>query len=254
MEDHYLKSHLKDLAWAAKERGYITSSAFLTPQEIADVRKSYPADSYVVYGGTDESERGVSLFLPDFITPEEALEMEKESDSTIHCLEIQPRAGKFARPLSHRDYLGAILGLGIERDQVGDILIQDGVGYAFILARISAYVIDNLSQIGNENVDTRIIMCNECPASIQFEERVFTVSSIRLDLLVAGAFHLSRETAQKYIDGDLVKIDSTESPQNSTPLKGGERISLRGKGKFVFVGTQGQSKKGKEVVKILLYR
>lgn len=254
MEDHYLKSHLKDLAWAAKERGYVTSSPFLTSQEIADVKKSFPTDSFVIYGGTDESERGVALFLPDFTSPEEVLAEERESDVTIHCLEIRPRAGKFAKPLAHRDYLGAILGLGIERDQVGDILIQEGIGYAFILAKISAYVMDNLSQIGNENVQTRIIKCNECPASIQFEERVFTVSSIRLDLVVAGAFHLSRETAQKYIDGDLVKIDSTESPQNSTSLKGGERISLRGKGKFVYVGAQGQSKKGKEIIKILLYR
>ena len=254
MEDHYLESHLRDLFWTAKERGYVTSSAFLTPQEIAGIKAIFPQNSIVIYGGFDQFERAITMFLPDFISPEVAISNEIETNEIVSCLRIETKSGKFSRSLNHRDYLGAILGLGIEREQIGDILIEDGIAYVFVLSGMSSYVEDSLKQVGSENVSVSKIPCSDCPASIHFEEKTFSVSSIRLDLLIAGAFNTSRETAQKLIQGDLAKVDTAAQIENSTVLKEGDRVSVRGKGKFIYKGEQGKSKKGKAVVKILLYR
>ncbi len=208
----------------------------------------------LIYGGHEQAERCIALFFPEFMNAEEILQSELETDELIVCLEIEPKSGRFAKTLGHRDFLGALIGLGIERDQVGDILLEGNKAYAFVLSKMGDYIIESLSSVGSENVRVSRIPCRDCPASVHFEERIFTVSSLRLDLIVAGAFHLSRETAQKAIAGELVKIDSTEHPENATSLKGGERISLRGKGKIIFVGSQGESKKGKIVVKVLFYK
>ena len=205
-----------------------------------------PPVRYVLSGGFESSERKVVCFLPSY---EEEL-----IDPPYDCVKIDPVNRKFAEELSHRDYLGAIMNLGIERSMLGDIVIKDGTAYVFALKKMSRYLTESLTTIRHTSVTAVITEDAGDILKPEFEEIQGTVSSVRLDSIVALCGRLSRTKAAAYIESEKVFVNGQIVTNVSRSMKDGEIISVRGIGKFKFDSAGGQTKKGRTVVTLLKYK
>ncbi len=205
-----------------------------------------PPVRYVLSGGFESSERKVVCFLPSY---EEEL-----IDPPYDCVKIDPVNRKFAEELSHRDYLGAIMNLGIERSMLGDIVIKDGTAYVFALKKMSRYLTESLTTIRHTSVTAAITEDAGDILKPEFEEIQGTVSSVRLDSIVALCGRLSRTKAAAYIESEKVFVNGQIVTNVSRSMKDGEIISVRGIGKFKFDSAGGQTKKGRTVVTLLKYK
>ena len=159
-----LKKRLIELSHRAFERGYTTYSNFLNLQEI-NILKSIKTDSaYTLFGGYENADRCIAAFGDEIYS------------YPIICIKVEPLQQKFSDKLTHRDFLGALMNLGIEREMLGDIKILDNIGYVFCLEKISKYIIDNLSGIKHTTVKCNIIddipeMFNKLPEPAKRETK-----------------------------------------------------------------------------------
>ena len=155
-------SHIKDLRQMAEERGYVTSSAFLSEEERAKFLQSTRGERGASYFLLPENgERQLFVFYPSFMTEEECRTSLSGENAPFSILEIRGKQEKFAEKLSHRDILGAVMNLGITREQVGDILFQESVSYLFLLRKMKDYVAENLTTIRHTTVELREVMDTE---------------------------------------------------------------------------------------------
>ena len=245
-------SHIKDLWHMAEERGYATTSAFLSEEERAKFLQSIKGERGASYFLLPENgERQLFVFYPSFMTEEECISSLSGENTPFSILEIRGKQKKFAEKLSHRDVLGAVMNLGISREQVGDILFQESTSYLFLLRKMKDYVAENLSTIRHTAVQCKEVVEMEGMERREVEERIF-VPSERLDAIVSAVFHLSRGNAQEYFQKELVYRDGI-TVKGSSSLKGGEKISVRGLGKFRYIGAEKNTKKGRIVAVILRY-
>jgi len=248
-EELLFRKRMQELAEVCFRRDVPTNSEFLNLNEqtiFQNISGTLPPVRYTLSGGFESSERKVVCFLPSY---EEEL-----TDPPYTCICIQPVNRRFAEELSHRDYLGAIMNLGIERSLLGDIVIKDGDAYIFVLKKMSRYLADNITTIRHTTVQASVI---DDPGEIlkpEYEEINGTVSSIRLDSIVALCGRLSRSKAAAYIESEKVFINGQMIPQVSRIMKDGEIISVRGIGKYKYVGSGGQTKKGRISVTLLKYK
>lgn len=247
-EEALLLKHLKDLSHISFQRGYHTYSDFLNINEInlfLQYQKDIVFSQYRLWGGYDDAERRVICFYED------------DSSNTIsfpiQCLFIQSVNKKFSDTLSHRDYLGAILNLGIDRKKIGDIIVKDKEAYVFCQKDIVDYIIDNLNRIKHTTV--LVTKKNEDIEALKpnLSEITGTVSSLRLDAVLPVAFRSSRNSLTGLIEGQKVYVNSRLVETNSFPLKNGDIVSVRGMGKFVFKETNEQTKKKRYKITILKY-
>ncbi len=238
-----LKKRLAELSHRAFERGYTTYSTFLNLQEIS-ILKSLKVDSkYSLFGGYENADRCVAAFSNDEVY-----------SYPIVCIKIEPLQQKFSDKLTHRDFLGALMNLGIEREMLGDIKILNNEGYLFCLDKISQYIVDNLSSIKDTSVKCKIIddipeLFNQIP-----DEEEYIVSSLRIDTVVSAVFKMSRNSASQLINQEKIFINSKTVYKDSVQLKEGDVVSVRGYGKFIYSQTVNETRKHKMVVAIRLYR
>ncbi len=253
-------ARLDDLSRECEEKNYLTHSAFFGFSEqsaLLEALKKQNKQSeingvpYFLFGGEEESERRCFVFLPSYLRKEDFLESEKSSPEVLSCLHIYPKAEKFAASLSHRDYLGALLSLGIERNRIGDILCGEKDAYVYVFNDLADYLEENLTSVGRNPIKSAKLPSFSCPYAPKFEEKRIPIASLRLDSLLAAVFHVSREEAKRQIEAGNVFLTTSASKPDALP-KEGEHISLRGKGKFVFLGEAGTSKKGKPIALIKL--
>ena len=238
-----LKKRLTELSHRAFERSYTTYSTFLNLQEIS-ILKSLKVDSkYSLFGGYENADRCVAAFSNDEVY-----------SYPIVCIKIEPLQQKFSDKLTHRDFLGALMNLGIERGMLGDIKIINNEGYLFCLDKISQYIVDNLSSIKHTSVKCKIIddipeLFNQIP-----DEEEYIVSSLRIDTVVSAVFKMSRNSASQLINQEKIFINSKTVYKDSVQLKEGDVVSVRGYGKFIYSQTVNETRKHKMVVAIRLYR
>ena len=245
-------SHIKDFWHLAEERGYATTGAFLSEEERAKFLQSIRGERGASYFLLPENgERQLFVFYPSFMTEEECRSSLSGENAPFSILEIRGKQEKFAEKLSHRDILGAVMNLGITREQVGDILFQENTSYLFLLRKMKDYVAENLSTIRHTAVQCKEVVEMEGIERREVEERIF-VPSERLDAIVSAVFHLSRGNAQEYFQKEFVYRDGI-TVKGSSSLKGGEKISVRGLGKFRYIGVEKNTKKGRIVAVILRY-
>ena len=248
-EEQLFRKRIQELADICYRRDVPANTDFLNLSEqtvFHSISGMLPPVRFVLSGGFESSERKVVCFLPSY---------EAELyDLPYDCLKIVPVNRKFAEELNHRDYLGAIMNLGIERSMLGDIVIKDGDAYVFVLKKMSRYILESLTTIRHTTVT--ISYADDAGELLkpEFEEIQGTVSSIRLDSIVALCGRLSRTKAAAYIEAEKVYINGQITPQVSRTVKDGEILSIRGIGKFKFAGAGGQSKKGRTVVTLLKYK
>lgn len=248
-EEQLFRKRIQELAETCFLRDVPANTDFLSLNEqtiFQSISGTLPPVRFVLTGGSSASERKVVCFLPSY---EEEL-----SDPPFETLRISPANRKFAEELTHRDYLGAIMNLGIERSMIGDILLKDGDAYVFVLKKMSRYVEENLTSIRRTTVRVTVSPGAGEELSPEFEEISGTVSSIRLDSVVALAGRLSRTKAAAYIEGERVFVNGQTAVSPSRLLKEGEILSIRGIGKFLFKEAGGQTKKGRTVVTLLKYK
>lgn len=231
-------------------RGYdIKYTKFLNPYEMINLKailKGIDGIAFHSDGGFEQAERQLIAIYPDYYTKEDI-------DSGVSVLKI---TGNFKyKDVSHRDYLGSILSLGIVRENIGDICVNEDAVYVFVLENMKQYILYNLKKVSNVSIKITEASLNtffyEAP---EFEDSTFTVMSLRLDAIIASAFNLSREKSQALIKNEHVKVDYEIINSNSKLLSGNNIISVKGFGRFVYVGQLGETRKNRIRVLIKKYR
>lgn len=247
-EELILKKRISELARLCYQRNITTYTEFLTLSEqtiFHSIRRELPPVSYLLTGGYESAERKIVCFLSSY---------EAETDVLpISIIKSGPVNLKFASPLTHRDYLGALMNLGIERGMIGDILMNETGCFIFCLEKMAGYIAGELIKVGHTPVACEIVTDPELKISPEFQEISGSVASPRLDNLIALAFKTSRSKIVPYIDGEKVFIDGKMVSSAGTSLKGGEIISVRGLGKFFYQGITTETKKGRSYVTVKKY-
>ena len=239
-ERDILISRLKDLAGRRDSGNYCTFSPFLSPDILAEARR---IKNTVFWGGYEGAERVVAAFLPDYMS-------EQDVDWPISLLIITPSDGK---TYNHRDYLGSLMSLGIKRQVMGDIIIDGEKAYLFCQEGIEEFIINNLTHVAGTSANVRKAGGDEPLPERRYEKITGTVASERLDTVVALAANTSRSRAAEFISGGYVTVNGREMIKTTFVLKKGDIFSVRGKGKFVYVGALGVSRKGRTVIGIKKY-
>lgn len=198
---------------------------------------------YMLYGGYPEAERCFFGAFPPVITPD-------RSYFPVDCIKI---LNKSKRKLSHRDILGALMSLGIERDTVGDILTGDGTAVVFVCRSITDFVLSNLTKIASCGVDVSVDNESELPFAPEFEEHTDTVASARLDCIVASAANTSRGKAAELIGAGLVSLNGLEAVKTDKSVFEGDILAIRHVGKFAVDSLSDISRKGRVIFRYRKY-
>ena len=256
-EQELTAARFAELSRRAYENNYRTRTNFLTMSEQAllqDMRLGRQKEStgtlspaeLILYGGWKEAERKAAFFLPDYMSGEEAVR------DVVVCLRISPLQKQFADELTHRDYLGALMKLGIERDQIGDILVdhQQAEAQVFVFESMKELIIREVTRVKHTSVRVTEDEGENDRIRPEFEEREGSVASERLDAVLAFIFRLSRGKAQALIEGEAVSVDGRFVSSAGTALKAGSRVSVKGFGKFIFDGIEKETKKGRLFIKV----
>lgn len=223
-------------------------TCFLSPQELQSTRFLFgELPGLYAFGGFSEAERKMLIYLPEYLD-ESAL---MDDDSPIVCLHADFNADDMP---THRDFLGALMGMGIGRETVGDICVGKGWCDFFVTEEIAPYLLLNFTGAGCTRLRLTQIRLSE--ASIpQLEVKTVkaTLASLRLDAVIAAGFHIGRSNAVQAVSAGKVSIDGLlcEKPDKTVPE--GAKISLRGSGKIRLIKVNGQTKKGRISVDIHRY-
>ncbi len=240
--DDYSVRHLHDLLSRSQRQNIFTFSGFLTPEEQSVLLTDRMFTGKVaLYGGAEGAERRIARFGSES-------DLGYSEDFPVICLQISPLNDKFASPLSHRDYLGALMNLGIERSCIGDIIVREHTAYVFCIERIAPYITENLVRIGRN--DIRAEVCDALPEGSFYKTETLrlTVTSLRIDCLASAACKLSRTKTAELMREKKLLINSAVCEKPERLLKEQDRFSVRGIGKFRFKETLGESKKGKIII------
>ncbi len=243
-----LKKRFSELAARAASGGYFTFTDFLGLLEQSafnEIKRTLPTE-YAVFGGFEGAERVMLRFGSEE-------EIGYCAPFPIKTVLIKPRSEKFAERLSHRDFLGALMNLGIERECLGDIVITENRAYLFSTEDIAPFIISSLERVRNTDVIAEECSLREDFTPYRAELRTVQVSSERLDAVIARVFHLSRDEAQILFKRGLVFVDGRLTESVSYTPRAGERITVRTLGRIKYVGVVGETRKGKLNVTVELY-
>ena len=207
------------------------AGAFLTPAQAAEARRGF-GERVRLEGGFAQAERVIPVFMREY-DPEELL-------SAIE-LRFRPQDS-----LSHRDILGAALGLGLKRAVLGDIAVEPGHAFLVCLPRVCGFILKNLTKAGNVGLQAAQIPLATLPGACKsLRERRGTVVSLRLDAVLAEAFRCSRGAAEESLRLGLVQLRHEECRNGAKPVREGDIISLRGKGRVKLLEAGGETRKGR---------
>lgn len=174
-----------------------------------------------------------------------------EENGALVCIKVTPVNEKFADDkLTHRDYLGALMNLGIKRETIDDIICGENVAFIFCVSTVAQFIVNELLTVKHTTVEAKEVDASECDIEPQIEETKVNVASERLDVIIAGVYGFSRNMANRLVMAERVSIDGKVVTNNSVNLKIGSKVSVRRYGKFVYGGIDGTSKKGRLYVKI----
>lgn len=242
-EAERLKKRFAELRQRAAFGSYITYTDFLGLEEQNILRQCCFENEYTLFGGFDGAERVIAAFG----------EHAEQQSYPICCICVSPKQEKFADALTHRDYLGTLMGLGIKRSVLGDILIVGKTGYVFCLDTISTFICENLTRVRHTDVHCSITLSVPEEALPMPEYTELVVSSLRLDALVAAVYKLSRSEADKLFLQQKVFENGKEITDRSHIAKAGAKISVRGYGRFVFKEALRHTKKNRIAAALEIY-
>lgn len=232
----FLADKISDKVNKFYETGEVQATNFLDPAELVEISGTIRYIEHVTYGGFDEAERKVL-----FIGAEEA-------DYEQHLALVRIEA---ASKISHRSVLGSLLGLGLKREMLGDIVVKDNICDIVIVRSVLEFVLTNVKYVGREKVKVQEVKIADImvPEDTSKEIRT-TVSSLRIDSVISAGFGISRDQSANLVKGECVKINHVVTTGTAKSVKVGDLISVRGKGRLEVVEVVGQSRSGR--VKIVL--
>jgi len=242
------KKRLRELALRAHFASCAAFTRFVEPSMENDVRAAANEAGVhaAFFGGYAGAERRIAAFY--------AGEAPEEWEYPLQCLELCWNA-KFASP-GHRDLLGAVMGLGLERDSIGDIALgaKEGTAYLFVHSDVESYACANLESAGRAKLSLKRYDAVPELRPPEGDMLRVTVSSERLDSVIAACYKLSRAEAQKRISSGLVKRNHAEELRGDIHLQAGDLISVRGMGRMRVEGFLGETKKGRLAVQLFRYK
>ena len=247
--DLLLLARAEDLL-ARAENGEITYTAFLTPAQQHALSRAMPWAKQCMKtdGGYPAAERARVFFLPPYLMDmDEEMADECLAEVREECLIALAIKGSGFRNLSHKDYLGAVLNLGIERDAIGDLCVTDAHSAVLFCDRVMArYLCESLTRVANDAVRVSpTTLPPDFDGGRKFQSLCDTVASPRADSVVAALANLSRERAQAMFREGLVEIDYEPAEKPDQQLEAPCVIVIRGKGKFIVRSLCEQTKKGR---------
>lgn len=269
-EETLLQKRLIELSRTAYMRGIVTFSDFLNLNELNILHttpKNLFLSQYETSGGYGLAERQMVAFLPDALyafpdwdapqaDPYGSLAGEGHGDALrypIRVLKIAPVNERFCEELTHRDYLGAVMNLGIERCKLGDIMVDGNQALLFVREEMADYIRENLDRIRHTSVVVSI--SQDVPEGYEpkYEEIKGTVASVRLDTVLSLAFPVSRSKITAYIEGAKVFVNGKLVTSNGYRLKEGDMVSVRKMGRIVYDGVLSETKKGRYLTAVRKY-
>ena len=248
-EDKLLVSKILDKLKFCETRNQITNTNFVDIRQkniIINLLNSLTFSNYICYGGFDNSERNIFIFYPEKLNKDIVLE---NIDNIIHCITITlPK--ELWNTYTHRNYLGGIMKLGIEREKIGDIIVSENGASIISCADISESLIDLLATLKRfSKSKIEIISTNALTSpEIKKEEITIIVPSLRLDSVVASLAHTSRNKALEILSSERVLVNFETATKSSKLLNYGDIVTIRGKGRFEICSLKSTSKNGNLIV------
>lgn len=247
LEDKVLVSRLLDKAEQCRYSSFAYTD-FLSPYEAAIAKRILDKVNtvfYYLWGGYEGAERVTALLSCDSISKEDISQFD-----TLGYVRITSAGDK---PLSHRDYLGSLLSLGLKREKIGDILVGDGYADVVVIDNMAEYICYNLENIGHTKVRCEILDAFQFSPPPKKEKLIAsTVASLRADSVVSSGFGLSRTKILDYFKAQRVFVNWEAMQNPSKILSEGDVISVRGMGRIVLEKVGGTTKKDR--ISILIKR
>jgi RNA-binding protein YlmH len=235
-DDRLLLCHVVEMARNAQEK-YVNRFTFFLDERQQELCKQVLAseklDNYTLWGGYESAERKII----GFFSPNE------EYDYDLFPVKSVCFTYRKTDKLSHRDFLGVLMSLQIERYCVGDIIVGEGCTNVLVTDKISDRIIYEISKIGRVGVKAQYGFDKSVVSSVQLSEIDGTVASLRADCIVSFALHISREKASALIRQHGISVNHMINYKADMLLKGSDIFSVKGCGKFILKSINGVSKK-----------
>lgn len=228
-------------------RNIPANTAFLSPRELEMARLllGEPEGLYR-FGGYPDAERRMLCYLPDYLEENSLM----EEDSPVACLRATYFEGD---SLSHRDFLGALMGAGIGRETVGDICVGKEHCDFFVTAEIAPYILQNFTSAGRTKLHIERIPLGDADIpQPEVKEIKDTMASLRLDSIISSGFRIGRSLASQYVTSGKAAIDGLPCEKPDKTVAEGSKISVRGLGKIKLVQVNGRTKKDR--ISVVIHR
>lgn len=247
LEDKLLLAKVWDKINTGLRKNIPTNTGFLSPRELDMTRYLFGnLEGLHAFGGYEDAERQILIFLPDYMEESALYE-----DAPIVCLRASFYEGD---SLSHRDFLGALMGVGISRETVGDICVGDKSCDFFVTREIAPFILQNFTAAGRTKLHLEEIPLSQVQVPEQkIREIRDTLASARLDSVISSGFRIGRSQAVQYITSGRAAIDGLPCEKPDKLVNEGAKISIRGLGKIKLKAVNGQTKKGRISVVIDRY-
>lgn len=242
-----LKKRFEELASRSRNKGIWVFSDFLSTAQQSVLMSMRLPYRFELNGGYDGAERRVACFgsvddcgyecTPDFV-----------------CIKIEPVAQKFADELTHRDFFGSVMALGLKREVLGDIIVYGNSGYLFCKEEISGYICENLTSVKRTTVSCAEVTAPPVESVALPEISEVIIASERLDALVSAVYNLSRNTAKELIEQGRVSVNSVTTLRADLFLEEHDTVSVRGSGRFIFEGILRKTKKDRLRAAVRVYK
>lgn len=235
------EKRFSDMAQRSEKTGCFVFSAFLDLGQqnvLEQCRRRLAAGGITLFGGAQGCERKIVRFGSED-------ELGYDEPFPISCLCVRPVNARFAEKLSHRDVLGAVMSLGIERELTGDIIVREEEAYLFCLERIVPYLTEGIRQIRHTSVRCTEVETPPEGELYRLQRQNVLLQSVRLDAVLSHIYKLSRSEAQALFETGKVFVNGMLCGNTSHVPKEGDTVSVRGFGRMKFAGVDSVSKKGK---------
>ena len=236
--------HLLDLCRKSEKTGIWQYSGFLSPAEQDDLLRDRDAAgfSFQLAGGYEQAERKI-------LAAGDEAEM-GPPELPVSVIAVAPKSEKYAEDLTHRDYMGAVLGLGIDRSLIGDILVRDRRAWLFCLDSAADLLVSSLAQVRRTAVSAAVAAADIPELQPRYVPMRVNVASERLDAVISAFANLSRGQTDRLFAAGRVFVNGRMAADRSARLKEGDVFSVRGFGKAVYDGIDHETRKGRCMVSL----